>query len=126
MPNRSAASQGPLIQLVAVCCASILVIAIFAQGSLTRGTYTIHVLQGQFPMLPAILLGVLTTLLAVATLQRRCQLSTATWMIIIVAAMLCVFANVHTQSWLLGWEQWSSSGSVPWWSNTHADTFEMH
>ncbi|MBB1195896.1 hypothetical protein K0028_09750 [Curtobacterium flaccumfaciens pv. flaccumfaciens] len=126
MPNLPAASRGPLMQLVAVNFASILVIAIFAQGSLTRGTYTVHVLQARFPTLPAIVLCVLTALLAVMVLQRRCQLSTATWIIIAVAALLCVFANVHTQSWLLGWDQWSGADVAPWWSNTRADTYEAH
>lgn len=126
MPNLPAASRGPLMQLVAVNFASILVIAIFAQGSLARGTYTIHVLQGRFPTLPAIVLCVLTVLLAAMVLQRRCRLSTATWIIIAIAALLCVFANVHTQSWLLGWDQWGGASAAPWWSNTHTDVYAVH
>jgi hypothetical protein len=112
-----------VIQIVSVAVASIGIIAIFAQGALTRGTETVYMLEATFPSLPAILVAALATILAILFRAGRSSPNTATIVIIISAAALCIFANVHTQSLLLGWDHWGKSQEVPWWSNTTATWF---
>lgn len=112
-----------VIQIVSVAVASIGVIAIFAQGALTRGTDTIYVLEATFPLLPAILVAALAAILTILFRAGRLSPNTATIVIITSTAALCIFANVHTQSLLLGWDHWGKSQDVPWWSNTTATWF---
>lgn len=117
--------------IVAYAVASVLLVAIAAQGNLeqklssnTTRTFETHAPLVAFGVI-AVLFVVLSTLVVRTgrddTVRHRAIMQMGVLALVIATVALAAFVNVHMQAFLLGWP--STADTLPWWSNATLSTY---
>ncbi len=117
--------------IVAYAVASILLVAIAAQGDLEQNlsANTTRSLETHAPLFAfgviAVLLVAMLTLVARTghhdTIRHRMIRETAILALAIATVALAALVNVHRQAFLIGWP--STPDAPPWWSNATLSTY---
>ena len=117
--------------IVAHAVASVLLVAIAAQGDLEQklSADTTRSFETRVPLLAfgviAVLFVVLSTFVARTrhddTTRHRAILHTGILALAIATVALATFVNVHMQAFLLGWP--STPDTPPWWSDATLSTY---